>query len=146
MEELGSPKVFTLEQLFQEVGVGVAPGTKLQVAAGDTVRVTATIEYMGPALSDTFRAAIGTRGFAGFDEILVGQVGVTLGPSLTAFTTYTLTVNIPITSAISPGTNYDLYVKLAGHTGAGMPEVDDVIDVVGAPTFQNFRITDYSKV
>jgi hypothetical protein len=145
MEELGSPKVFTLEQLFQEVGVGVAPGQKLQVAAGDTVRVTATIEYMGPALSDTFYAAIGTRGFAGFDEILKGQVAVNFAASLYAFTTYTLTVNIPITSAISPGTNYDLYVKLVNHTGAGMPEVDDVIDVVGAPTFQNFKITDYSK-
>jgi hypothetical protein len=145
MEELGSPKVFTLEQLFQEVGVGVSPGQKLQVAAGDTVRVTATIEYMGPALSDTFYAAIGTRGFAGFDEILIGQVGVSLGPSLYAFTPYTLTVNIPVTSAISPGTNYDLYVKLVGHPGAGMPEVDDMIDVVGAPTFQNFKITDYSK-
>ena len=146
MENLGSPKVFTLEQLFGEVGVEVAPGQKLQVAAGDTVRVTATIEYKGPALSDTFRVAIGTRGFAGFDEILVGRVGVSLGPSLYAFTTYTLTVNIPITSAISPGTNYDLYVKLENNPGAGIPEVDDVIDVVGAPTFQNFKITDYSKV
>jgi len=146
MEGLESPRVYTIEQALEEVGVEALPGEKLQVAVGDTVRVTASIEYMGPALDDTFRGAIGTRGFAGFDEICVGQVAVHFNPSLTTFTPYTLTVDIPITSAISPGTNYDLYVKLVNHPGAGTPEVDDVIDVLGAVTFRNFKITGYNKV
>jgi hypothetical protein len=44
-------------------------------------------------------------------------------------------VDIPITTEISSGTNYDLYVKLVEYRKeAGMPKVDDVIDI--PPTYE----------
>jgi hypothetical protein len=126
-------------------GVGVAPPGKLTVMVGDKVRVKATISYRGTALNDYFYAAIGVRGALYFDEILNAQVAISF-PQCPDWTSFQLTVDIPITSAIAPKSNYDLYVKIVGHTEAGLPEVDDCIDVVGTPEFQNFAITDYSKV
>ncbi|GAI67430.1 unnamed protein product, partial [marine sediment metagenome] len=49
------------------------------------------------------------------------------------FTPCERSVDIPITSKISPGTDYDLYVKIKDYLEAGLPEVDDVIDIVGIP-------------
>lgn len=137
--------ITTMKQVLGQIGVAALPGEKLQVSIGDTVRVRATIDYRGPAISDTFYGAIGNRGFVGFDEIIYGSVPVSFSQSLD-WRIYELTVDIPITTAISPGTNYDLYVKLVGHLEAGLPEVDNVIDVIGAVEFRNFSIASYEKV
>ncbi len=134
-----------VEALLGSLGVAVAPGTKLQVVAGQRIRLTATIDYMGPAISATFYAALGSRGALGFNEWAVGQKVVSFAQSA-SWVTYTLTADID-TTGIANNTNLDLYCKLAEYPGAGMPEVDNVIDIIGAaPTFQNFKITDYSKV
>ncbi len=144
-ETVGGEPVYTLEHLFRDLGVAVAPGTKLQVISGQKIRLTATIDYMGPAVSATFYAALGSRGVFGFNEWAVGQKAVSFAQSV-SWVTYTLTADID-TTGIANNTNLDLYCKLAEYPGAGMPEVDDVIDIIGAaPTFQNFKITDYSKV
>jgi hypothetical protein len=126
-------------------GLGVAPPGKLTVMVGDTVRVKATLSYRGAALSDYFYGAIGMRGAVYFDEILNAQVPISF-PQCLDWTSFELTVDIPITSAIAPKPDYDLYVKIKGHLEAGLPEVDDCIDVIGAPKFKDFAITDYSKV
>jgi len=125
-------------------GVAVLPGQKLQVMVGDKVRVRATLSYRGTALSDYFYGAIGARGPLGFDEIVTGQVAISF-PQCLDWTPFELTVDIPITSAIDPKPDYDLYVKIKGHTEAGLPEVDNCIDVIGAPEFQNFKIVSYEK-
>ena len=135
----------TIEQLIGEYGVAAVPGEKIQVKVGDKVRVTATLSYRGPALSDYFYGAIGNRGAVGFDEILYAQVAISF-PQCTSWTAFSLTVDIPITSAISVGTNYDLYVKIKGHTEAGLPEVDNCIDVLAASEFKDFKIVSYEKV
>ncbi|GAI56719.1 unnamed protein product, partial [marine sediment metagenome] len=54
-------------------------------------------------------------------------------PDSPEFTPHHPSVDIGITTDIRPGTDYDLYVKLLGHPEAGMPEVDNVIDIVGLP-------------
>ena len=133
-------------QLLQNIGVAALPGEKLQVEVGDRVRVRATLDYKGPAISDTFYGAIGNRAWYGFDEIIYGSAPVSFYHSYD-WTTYELVVDIPVTAAISPGTDYDLYVKLLDHrTEAGMPEVDNVIDVLGVVEFRNFTIASYEKV
>ncbi|GAI21417.1 unnamed protein product, partial [marine sediment metagenome] len=68
-----------------------------------------------------------------FDEILDGEVSIDLPESREDFTPCERSVDIPITSKISPGTDYDLYVKIKDYLEAGLPEVDDVIDIVGIP-------------
>ncbi len=144
-ETVEGGEVYTLDHLFRDLGIAVAPGTKLQVVAGQKIRLTATIDYMGPAISATFYAALGSRGLTGFNEWAVGQKVVSFAQS-GSFITYTLTADID-TTGIANNTDLDLYCKLVEYPGAGMPEVDNVIDIVGGtPTFQNFKITDYSKV
>ena len=145
IEAVEGGEVYTVDHLFRDLGIAVAPGTKLQVVAGQKIRLTATIEYMGPAISDTFYAALGSRGAFGFNEWAVGQKAVNFAQSA-SWVSYTLTADID-TTGIANNVDLDLYCKLVGHPGAGMPEVDNVVDIVGGtPTFQNFKITDYSKV
>jgi len=138
-------EVKSLETLMGEEGVAAVPGQKIQVMVGDKVRVRATLSYRGAALSDYFYGAIGMRGALYFDEILNAQVPISF-PQCLNWTPFELTVDIPITSAIAPKPDYDLYVKIKGHLEAGLPEVDNCIDVIGAPEFQNFKIVSYEKV
>ena len=138
-------QINSIESLLQGIGIQALPGEKLTVMAGDTVRVRATIDYRGPAISDSFYGAIGKRGLISFDEIIYGSNPVSF-PQSFDWVRYELTVDIPVTTAISPGTNYDLYVKLYQHEEAGYPEVDDVIDVMGIAEFQNFAITSYERL
>ncbi|GAH78742.1 unnamed protein product, partial [marine sediment metagenome] len=73
------------------------------------------------------------RGFFGFDEILHNEVNIDLPESLMDFTPVQRSVDIPITSDIDPGTDYDLYCKIKEYPEAGMPEIKDVIGIVGIP-------------
>lgn len=126
-------------------GLGVAPSGKLTIMKGDTVRVTVGFSYRGSALSFSLRAAIGNKGVT-FDEIAYATKSLSI-PASADFLPYTAYVDIS-TSAIAPQANLDLYAKLTGLPGADLftPYYMDVIDVLGAPEFQNFVITDYSKV
>lgn len=112
--------------------VGVIVGEKVELTYGETLRIDVSFDYRGSAGSATLYGAIGVRGI-GFDEKVKGEAAVDLPQSLTEFTPCQASVDIGITSAISPGTNYDLYCKLLEYPEAGMPEVDNVIDIVGLP-------------
>ncbi len=126
--------------------LGVSPGQQLTVWPGDKVRVTATVQYMGPALSDTFYVAIGQRHpVTGFAEWWVAQVSISF-TKCTSWTTFTLTADVQIPTSETANNLCDVYCKIKGHTEAGLPEYDGVINVVAAAQFQNFKITDYSKV
>ncbi|GAJ10133.1 unnamed protein product, partial [marine sediment metagenome] len=47
---------------------------------------------------------------------------------------YDVEVTIPITTAISPGVDYDLYSKLTDIPGADLYDYkDDIIEIVAAP-------------
>ncbi|GAI90429.1 unnamed protein product, partial [marine sediment metagenome] len=117
--------------------VEVAPPGKLEVTYGQTLRITTSFDYRGPAQTATLYGAIGNRGFFGFGEILANQASIEVPESPADFTPCVASVDVPITSEISPGTDYDLYVKIKEYPEAGLPEVDDVIDIVGvAPEFE----------
>lgn len=116
-----------------DVAIGVVAGEKIELTFGETLRVNVSFDYRGLAGSATLYGAIGNRSFLGFDEILAGEQSIDLPESPADFTPRVASVDIPITSEISVGTDYDLYVKLLEYSEAGMPEVDDVIDVVGIP-------------
>lgn len=140
-----SLRINGIESLVRGISVEALPGEKLAVMVGDMVRVRASIDYRGPAISDIFYGAIGTRGLIGFDEIITGSVPVSFAQSFD-WVLYELIVDIPVTTAISPGTDYDLYVKLVYHEEAGLPEVDNVIDVMGIAEFRGFGIVGYEKI
>ncbi|MBA7684451.1 hypothetical protein ES703_92846 [subsurface metagenome] len=124
-----------IEVIRRELGVavGVVAGEKIELTYGDTLRVNVSFDYRGLAGAATLYGAIGNRGWAGFGEILHNEVIIDLPESTTDFSPCERSVDIGITSDISPGIDYDLYVKIKEYPEAGMPEVDDVIDIVGLP-------------
>jgi hypothetical protein len=138
------------ERILQGITIDVPAGQKLYgVMPGDTVRVKATIQYRGPAYSDTFYAAIGNWVVV-FDEYWVGSIPVSFAQS-TDWVTYELTVDILITKVANfpwtPGW-FDIYAKLTkpGIGGLLTPRLDNVIEVILAAEFQNFNITSYDKI
>ena len=108
--------------------IGVDPGQKLEVEVGDTVRVSVSLEYQGKAKSVTLYAALGKKILGIFDEIIHSQSNLNLPDSPLEFSLVEGSVDIPI-KGISSG-SYDLYCKLKEQPGAGMPELNDVIDVI----------------
>jgi len=149
-------KNFTsVAEVLGKVGVAALPGEILEVMVGDTVRVSAEIDYRGPALDDEFYAAIGNR-FVVFDEIWPSNLPVEDDPERFPhfdqsfdWVTYSMSALIPITEiGLFPWTpgDFDLYVKLDGHPEAGMPELANVIRVMLLAEFQDFGITSYEKV
>lgn len=135
----------TMEGIIREVeGIGVAPGGKLSIMKGDTVRMSVGFNYRGSAITCTLRCSIGKRTLGVFDEIAYATKSLSLAKS-EDFVAYTAFADIS-SSPISPGTNYDIEAKINEYTSQTLVKIDDVIDVLGAPEFQNFKITDYSKV
>lgn len=131
-----------MEQISQMLGV--APPGKLTIMKGDTVRMTVAFNYRGTAISCTLRCAIGKRTLTVFDEIAFATKAMSL-PTSVDFVPFTAFVDIP-TTAISPEANLDIEAKISEYTAQTLVKIDNVIDVIGAPEFQNFQITDYSKL
>jgi len=138
----------SLEKLLQGISVDVPAGAVLPgVMVGDTVRVHATLNYRGPALSDTFYAAIGHH-IPFFDEIWVGTVPVSFAETID-WQSYELTADILITEiGLAPWTPgfFDLYVKLRDHPEAGMPEARGAIEILLEAEFRDFAIASYELV
>ena len=112
----------------------VVTGEKIELTYSDTLRVNTSFGFRGPKQNVTLYGAIGNRkAVIGFDEIIHGEASIELPESRADFTPCQRSVNIPITDAISPGTDYDLYCKIKEYSEAGAPEVADVIDIVGIP-------------
>lgn len=133
-----------VEQLLRGFGIAVEPGEKLTVMRGDTVRMHVGFDYRGPALTElTLRCSIGTRGWAGFDEIAYGQATVDVDESMD-FEPYTAYADID-TSPISPEADLDIEAKIEEYPET-LVGIDNVIDVLGAAEFANFEITSYEKV
>ncbi len=135
--------------LKQAIAISVPAGQKLYgVMPGDTVRVSATIDYRGPAWDDYFYAAIGSK-VVYFDEYWVRRVPVHFDSSVD-WVTYQLTADILITEIANfpwtPGW-FDLYVKLDVAEGkAGFPELSNVIEILLEAEFDKFAIVSYEVV
>ena len=114
---------------------------KVTLNAGDVLRVSVAVPYRGPEFEFTLYGSIGQRGLFGFDEILSARAPLPCPDSPEKFTTVTGEVDIEVVAAgfagiggISPGTDYDLYVKIEEKPEV-MAEIDDVIEIasVAAP-------------
>ena len=123
------------------------PGV-LELEVGDICRVNFSFEHRGDAESGRLYAAIGNYGAAGFDEIIANDKSISV-PSSTDWETIEKYVDIPITTAISPGSGYDLYGKIVDIPGADIfsSYLEDVITITGVPVkgeFRNFGITGWT--
>ncbi|GAI67794.1 unnamed protein product [marine sediment metagenome] len=115
--------------------IGVVAGEKIELTYGDTLRVDVSFWYRGLARETILEGAIGKLHAFPTDwlEVLL-KSGTTIDiPESFEFTLYEKSVEIPITSDIDPGTDYDLSVSLRDYREAGHPTEVDVIDIVGIP-------------
>lgn len=124
-------------------GLGVAPPGILEIIKGDTVRMSVSFQYRGPAQVVTLRCSIGTRIAGIFNESCYGLKSISLSKSYD-FQNYTAYADILTT--MNPSEGYDIEAKISEYTSATLVKYDNVINVIGAAEFQNFAITDYSKV
>ena len=119
----------------------------IQLNYGDKLRFTCSFQHKGAAYTGAkLHAAIGNKGFAGFDEILNNETTVTGIIYDATWRNYTVTIDVTITSAIAGG-NYEAYVKLMGIPGDDIfwnGPLDDIV-IVGASEFQSLNVT-YQKV
>ena len=142
-------QVVSIEKLLEGVGglgVEAAPPAKLTVMVGDTVRIKMGVDYRGPAIAGKIHVAYGQQD-TWFNEDGNKQKDISVNfDSSMDWKAYIFTADVYIGG--SPGTNYDLYAKIIGVPGADIftPTYLNVLDVLGAPEFDDFRITDYSKV
>lgn len=133
-----------LEGILQGIDLGVPAGQKLTVMQGQTVRMTVAFNYRGTAINCTLRCSIGKRTLTVFDEIAFATKAISIPQSID-FLAYTAFADIS-TSPIAPEANLDIEAKISEYTAQTLVKIDNVIDVIGAPEFQGFAITDYSVV
>ncbi|GAI69522.1 unnamed protein product, partial [marine sediment metagenome] len=129
-------------------GTPVEPPGVLELEVGDRCRVNVAFEYKGSAVTKDLYSAIGTiRAIIGFDEIIHGSKGISVGASAD-WQPHEGYVDIVITSAIDPGT-YSLYAKIDGIIpDAITPEYENVIAIAGIPVkpqFRNLEIVSYDE-
>ncbi|MBA7686396.1 hypothetical protein ES703_94843 [subsurface metagenome] len=128
------------------VVIGVVAGEKIELTYDETLRVNVSFDYRGPAMETTLEGAIGKlHGFpTPWLEVLLKK-GATIDlPDSPDVTPCSRSVDIPITSDIDPGTDYDLSVSLLDYREAGHPTETDVIDIVGIPpTYELIQDTIY---
>jgi len=139
-------KITSVESLLQGIGVAALPGEKLTVMVGDTVRVHLGVDYRGLAIDGTIHVSYGSQDtWFNEDGNKQNDIPVHFGQSMD-WVPYEFSCDIYIGG--SPGANYDLYAKIMGVPGPDIfsPTLLNVLDVLGAPEFQNFMITSYDKL
>jgi len=145
--------ITSVEVIRGNPGVGVAtrpvralPGENVILTYGDTLRVNTSFDYRGQAMETTLEGAVGKLHVFPTEwlEVLLKK-GTTIDlPDSPDFTPCERSVDIPITSDIGPGTDYDLSASLLDYREAGHPTIVDVIDIVGIPpTYELLEETIY---
>jgi len=140
-EEVGFQN-FRITGYSKNGGPVVTPPGVLELDMGDRCRVHVAFNHREPAAGGKFHAAIWQKTiWKPHDEVLSAEKVFTV-PSSTDWTPWEGYIDIPITSAISPGSEYGLYVKIMGITGGDIftEYLANVITIVGAPP--TLRIVD----
>jgi len=119
-----------------------------EVKNADTVRITVSYSYRGPAKTLTLYGAIGVQAVY-FDEKVKNSKQISL-PVSTSWITRSDYVDVLVdTTKISPGSGYDLYAKMMeGSTDLVISPVvyDGVTVLAEVAEFQNFQISSWAKV
>ncbi len=133
-----------LVQFLDEIGLGVPAGQVLTIIQGQTVRMSVSFRYRGPAKSVSLRCSIGTRVAGIFYESVYASKTIS-HPLSADWITRNEYADIP-TSGLSTSLGYDIEAKISEYAAATLVKIDNVIDVIGAPEFQNFAIVSYEVV
>jgi len=129
-------------------GTPVTPSGVLELEVGDICRVNFSFEHRGDAETGKFHAAIWVWQLLDpHDEKIANEKTFSVPSSIDWETFEDYYVDIPITSAIGPG-SYGLYGKIVDIPGADIfsSYLEDVITITGVPVegvFENLRIISY---
>jgi len=133
-EELGF-RNFRILSYSKNGGEPVTPSGVLELDIGDRCRVNLGFDHMNGAVTGKFHAAIWQdSALDPHDEILNAEKTFSV-PSTSGWEPYEDSVDIIITSDISPGSEYGLYAKIMGITGGDIftGYLANVITIIGAP-------------
>ncbi len=133
-EEVGFGN-FRILSYSKNGGPPVTPPSVLELDIGDRCRVNVGFDHMNGEVTGKFHAAIWQkRIWDPHDEILNAEKSFTVPPS-PDWQPFEDSIDIIITSAISPGSEYGLYVKIMGITGGDIftEYLENVITIVGVP-------------
>jgi len=138
---------FRIASYSKNGGTPVTPPDILELDVGDRCRVNLVFDHQGPAVSGKIHAAIWHKGTLDpHDEILYKEQSFS-APKSDDWETYEASVDIIITSAISPGSDYGLYAKIIGITGGDVftEYLENVITIAGAgePQVTGLQVIDY---
>ncbi|GAI60911.1 unnamed protein product [marine sediment metagenome] len=139
-------QINSIESLLQGIGVEALAGEKLTVMVGDTVRVHLDVEYRGPALDGSIHISWGHQDtWFNEDGNKQDDFPVHFNQSMD-WVPYKFACDVLIGGSYGPG--YDLYAKIEGVPGPDIfaPTLLNVLDVLGAAEFRNFKITSYDKL
>ena len=126
-------------------GTPVMPPGVLELEVGDRCRVNVGFDHRYGAVTGKFHAAIWTpQSWDPHDEILSKEQSFSV-PSSVDWESWDGSIDIIITSAISPGSEYGLYVKIMGITGGDIftEYLANVITIVGPPPAADIRNFDF---
>jgi len=116
-------------------GPVVTPPGVLELDMGDKCRVHVAFDHRNSAVTAKFHAAIWQTALLDpHDEVLDAEKTFSV-PSSVDWESWEGSIDIIITSAISPGSEYGLYVKIMGITGGDIftEYLTNVITIIGVP-------------
>ena len=148
-EELGFNH-FIILSYSKNGGTPVTSPDTLDLNVGDRLRINVSFEHMGDAVTAGLYGAIGNLHHIPadwLDEVLKEETTINVPSSLdwVPYTDYY--VEIPITSALDPGT-YSIYAKIRRITGGDIlsPYLENVITIAGgAAPLSDLQITSYDS-
>jgi len=133
-EELGF-REFRITSYSKNTGPPVTPSGVLELEAGDRLRINLGFDHRDGEVTGKFHAAIWQeRVWDPHDEVLNAEKPFSV-PSSPDWVPVEDFIEIPITSAISPSSEYGLYVKIMGITGGDIftEYLANVITIIGVP-------------
>ena len=132
--------------LFYPLSISAEPAPKVvDVAPGDTLRITIAYKYSGPAQTITERAAVGTYGTFGFDEKAYKEQTHDWPETVTP-TLRTTSLDILLPAQVSANWN-DIYAKVSTPAIEAFFCYENALNIVEiTPEFADFGISDYVVV
>jgi hypothetical protein len=149
-----SPAIYGVIQVLAapaapSIGASTIPRVDVSIASqtvqpGSTLRIPFSYQHQGASENVTVYGAIGSKSTLGFDEKVHATKSLTI-PLDQNLTSRTDSINMPVSSVLSPGQTYGVYVKLQ-RPGIGKPDVIspyqyNVITIAAAPLQPKLNVT-----
>lgn len=124
----------------------------ISLTQGETLRITVSLYYQGPAFSGSLYGAIGSKQLTAFNEVIHATSSLVLPQYASPTLVSGKYVDIPITTALAAGKDYSIYIKVQNGITPTVdttmsPYYENAIHITGIEIdFTSFQIANYAKV